>query len=217
MMPDKDGIETLHELKAQSDNPNLNTPIICLTANAISGAREQYIAEGFNDYLTKPINPDKLEEMLLNYLPTDKVNRALTESVEQIKKPHLNIAMGLEHSNGEEDIYRSIVELFCNLKSEKQGKIRAAFEKSDWKNYTIFVHGLKSTALSIGGELVGQVAKDLEAAGKILMDANSSESAKRDAEEYIQSHHDKAMKLYDELVEEANRYLDSATANKNQN
>ena len=73
MMVGKDGIETLHDLKADKDNPNLNTPTVCLTANAISGAREVYINAGFDDYLTKPIEPEALEKMLLHYLPGDKV------------------------------------------------------------------------------------------------------------------------------------------------
>ncbi|MCR5602558.1 MAG: response regulator [Lachnospiraceae bacterium] len=73
MMPEKDGIETLQELKADPDNPNWDTPYICLTANAISGAREEYIKAGFGDYLTKPVNTDELEEMLLKYLPEEKV------------------------------------------------------------------------------------------------------------------------------------------------
>ncbi len=73
MMPDKDGIETLHELKALSDNPNVSTPAICLTANAISGAREDYLNEGFDDYMTKPIDPEKLEDMLRAYLPPEKI------------------------------------------------------------------------------------------------------------------------------------------------
>ena len=73
MMPEKDGIETLQELKADPDNPNWDTPYICLTANAISGARDEYIKAGFGDYLTKPVNTDELEEMLLKYLPEEKV------------------------------------------------------------------------------------------------------------------------------------------------
>ena len=73
MMPEKDGVETLHELRAEADNPNLQTPTICLTANAISGAREQYLAAGFDDYLTKPIDSGKLEEMLVRYLPQGKL------------------------------------------------------------------------------------------------------------------------------------------------
>jgi CheY-like chemotaxis protein len=73
MMPDKDGIETLHELKEDPTGTNWDTPYICLTANAISGAREEYIKAGFDDYLTKPINTDELEYMLIRYLPKEKI------------------------------------------------------------------------------------------------------------------------------------------------
>ena len=73
MMPVMDGIETLKELREKyPDNPNADTPIVCLTANAISGAKETYMEAGFTDYLTKPINPVKLEEMIYSYLPEDK-------------------------------------------------------------------------------------------------------------------------------------------------
>jgi CheY-like chemotaxis protein len=74
MMPDKDGIETLKEMKACTDTPNQKTPVICLTANAISGMREMYMEAGFDDYLTKPIDTGKLENMLLSYLPEDLIN-----------------------------------------------------------------------------------------------------------------------------------------------
>ena len=73
MMPGKDGTETLHELRDRKSGPNLNTPIICLTADAISGAREQYISAGFTDYLTKPIYPELLEKMLIEMLPKEKI------------------------------------------------------------------------------------------------------------------------------------------------
>ncbi len=73
MMPDKDGIETLHELRALSDNPNVSTPAICLTANAIAGAREDYLKEGFDGYMTKPIDPEMLEDMLREYIPDEKI------------------------------------------------------------------------------------------------------------------------------------------------
>ncbi len=73
MMPDKDGIETLKEMKTITDTSNILTPVICLTANAISGMREMYKNAGFDDYLTKPIDVEKLEVMLLQYLPKDKV------------------------------------------------------------------------------------------------------------------------------------------------
>ncbi|MBQ1855783.1 MAG: response regulator, partial [Anaerovibrio sp.] len=76
MMPGKDGIETLHELREHNGNINQNTVAVCLTANAISGSRERYIEEGFSDYLTKPIDSGKLEDMLINYLPKEKIGKA---------------------------------------------------------------------------------------------------------------------------------------------
>ena len=73
MMPGKNGIETLHELRSQPDNPNLNTPVVCLTADAVSGAREEFISAGFSDYLTKPIDTSLLEDILIELLPAEKV------------------------------------------------------------------------------------------------------------------------------------------------
>ena len=74
-MPGIDGVETLRRLKEMPGNLTQAIPVIALTANAVSGAREEYIAAGFTDYLTKPINSVKLEEMMLKYLPPEKVVR----------------------------------------------------------------------------------------------------------------------------------------------
>ena len=220
MMPDKDGIETLQELRTQKANPNCHTIAVCLTANAISGAREKYIAAGFDNYLTKPLNPDKLEEMLLSYLPKEKVAEISSDNVEaaiQSDPPptsykHMNIATGLEYSGGMEDMFRSVLEIFCTLKDENKAKIQNAFEQRNWKNYTIFVHSLKSTSLSVGGEKCSALAKELEKAGNVLKNSNSSESDKHKAEEYIKSHHAEVMELYEELVEENKRYLNEGTS-----
>ncbi len=73
MMPKKNGIETLHELKAQTDNPNADTPTICLTANAVRGAKEECINAGFDGYISKPIDPDELEEIIFRFLPKEKI------------------------------------------------------------------------------------------------------------------------------------------------
>ena len=72
-MPHTDGIQAMNMIRAQHGGSNQETPIICLTADAVSGARERYIAAGFVDYLTKPVESDKLETMLRQYLPQSKV------------------------------------------------------------------------------------------------------------------------------------------------
>jgi len=67
MMPEPDGIQTLHLMRDDTDNLNQATEVIVLTANAIAGMKEQYLEEGFSDYLSKPVDPDKLEKMIMKY------------------------------------------------------------------------------------------------------------------------------------------------------
>lgn len=65
MMPKMSGVQTLQKLK---ELPNYNIPTVALTANALSGMREQYIAKGFDDYLAKPIEKEELDKILAKYL-----------------------------------------------------------------------------------------------------------------------------------------------------
>ncbi len=67
MMPEMDGIETLHAIKEDASMDVMNTVFVALTANALTGVRESYLAEGFDDYLSKPIDPMELEEMVERY------------------------------------------------------------------------------------------------------------------------------------------------------
>ena len=80
MMPEMDGIETLHQIQACKDNPNSQTAVIMLTANAIAGVKEEYLADGFCDYLSKPFRGSELEQMIIKYLPA----KLLTQNIERI-------------------------------------------------------------------------------------------------------------------------------------
>ena len=72
-MPEMDGEETLKVIKSHEEGPNIGTPVICLTADAVVGARERYLSKGFDDYLTKPIDSTSLEKMLKKYIPSEKI------------------------------------------------------------------------------------------------------------------------------------------------
>ena len=248
MMPSLDGIQTLKMAQKMEENKSRGVPTIALTANAISGAKEMFLREGFTDYLSKPIDTVALEKMLMEYLPIEKLhapdstdskaqddeavntdsqwteessesdpqqNEELIENTSQEKADYkyLNVELGLQYSAGMEDMYRNILEMFCNLKDDKKAKLQEAFDKEDWNNYTTFVHALKSTSLSIGGEKTSGVAKDLEMAGKMCISEVTSELEKHEGAEYIKEHHAEAMELYDALVEDGRRYL--AANNKN--
>jgi len=68
MMPEMDGIETLHRIREDEESVNRETPVIMLTANAIEGIKEQYMHEGFDEYLSKPVNFNPLKDMIVKFL-----------------------------------------------------------------------------------------------------------------------------------------------------
>lgn len=73
MMPGLDGIETLHAMDDLKGNLNYGVPVIALTANAVAGAKDMYLSEGFDAFLSKPINYDNLEKMIIHYIPKSKI------------------------------------------------------------------------------------------------------------------------------------------------
>lgn len=68
MMPEMDGIETLHKMREDDSAINVETPVVMLTANAIEGVKEQYFEEGFDDYLSKPVNFMILKDTILKFI-----------------------------------------------------------------------------------------------------------------------------------------------------
>ncbi|MBO4915970.1 MAG: response regulator, partial [Oscillospiraceae bacterium] len=172
MMPEKDGIETLHELRAREKDPNRETPTVCLTANAISGAREKYLAEGFDDYLTKPIDSARLEEMLMQYLPKEKLREAQEDAAAEAPEAAsfaqgvdgLDAAAGIANC-GSEEAFRGAAELFYRSLGADAEAIEGFWHGGDLKNYTVRVHALKSAARTIGAAELSEKAKAMEAAG----------------------------------------------------
>ena len=198
MMPKKDGIETLHELRSQAGGPNIDTPAVCLTANAITGAREQYIEAGFDDYLTKPIDSGKLEETLLAYLPKEKIQAADdTEAdntgAQEIEIPEIlaplrgqdwiDLPRGIKNS-GSPEAYLPLLKIFYVSLDETPDEIEGYYREENWKDYTIKVHALKSSARLIGATTFGEEAQLLENAGK----AGDID--------YIRAHHEAFMAKY---------------------
>ena len=82
MMPGMDGVQTLEQMKAMPDSLNKDTPVIMLTANALTGMREEYLKLGFRDYLAKPIQGNRLEKLLIKYLPSEKVSMQKEETAQ---------------------------------------------------------------------------------------------------------------------------------------
>ena len=77
MMPEMDGMETMSRMKQMQDNRCADTPVIMLTANAIMGARENYLAAGFDDFLAKPIEQEKLDKIMIQWMPPEKIRSSV--------------------------------------------------------------------------------------------------------------------------------------------
>lgn len=211
MMPEMDGVETLSRLK-QSENPCKNVPAIALTANAIVGAREEYLKAGFADYLSKPIEGSQLEIMLLKYIPQDKIHYEHPENESNRKQPtaneptaqsYINKALGLQYCSGSKEFYAEVLALYCSSCEDEIAKMQNALKAEDWKKYTVYVHGLKSTSMNIGAEQLSTAAKELEFAGKSITESDNG----REGKTYIREHHEAVMELYRATVLEGEKLL----------
>ena len=329
MMPDMDGIETLHQIQ-ENCFLNVNTPKIVLTANAITGVREFYLKEGFDDYLSKPVDGDELENMIYKFLPSeliiyqDKVEkndiskleggdfalkvfmhnllevyiinlnddtcqflkevhdeagdgvytsglyskymRSLIEkgyvkkedvvsyldycnvdnlkevvtnqhenrlfsymrkldgeyrlvtmrvgatkdftnenamilcTVELVEKitrnheidfaellagiPEIDYEQGIKYATSE-DIYKKVLKIFCEGAKDKANELTTFIEDEDLASFTIHIHGLKSSAKTIGLNHLSEMAKELELAGK----ENNLELIKQKLEAFLKEYH----------------------------
>ena len=181
MMPDMDGVETLSHMR--ESGKNTDTPAVALTANAVSGAREMYLDAGFNDYLSKPVDGMRLEKLLFNLIPDDKLkepesdgnvvpeadpepdkdNTTLPDWISEL--PGVNVSDGIMNCGSEEG-YLSVLCVFHQTAECKADEIENAYKNKDIENYTIKVHALKSSARIIGVKKLSELARSLEEAGK---------------------------------------------------
>ncbi len=179
-MPEMDGIQTFHAMEEIEDNPNKDTPVVALTANAISGSREMYLSEGFANYMSKPVDPGKLEEMILLYLPKELVTKSSDEAFvasgpdsdeeeknafqDLLKISGVDISAAIERC-GSAVLARDVMEDFWLAIDERSGAIERYLNEKDIKNYTIYVHGLKSSARAVGALDLSDKAEYLENCG----------------------------------------------------
>ncbi|MCR5402963.1 MAG: response regulator [Butyrivibrio sp.] len=175
-MPGKDGIETLQEIKKDSAIDS-TMPIIALTANAVSGSRDMYLSAGFTDYLSKPIDTSVLEEMMIRFLPKEKVQK--TDANENAKSdggrtdviPDIilgcrlfEIRKGIKNCGSQESLMDTL-EAYFESADDNINKISEYYKSGNIKDYTTKVHALKSSSYIVGLEEIGDAAQELEKAG----------------------------------------------------
>lgn len=178
MMPEMDGVETFEVMRGMDDNLCKDTPVIILTANAVVGAKEFYLKSGFDDFISKPVDPIKLEKMVRAKLSDDIVTEGAfepEEDEEHMKIDELPIINGIDWSYGkshfkeEEPMFHAINMFYNSIKSDME-ELNTYFEEIDTEigldRYRIKVHSMKSSASLIGIVQLSGMAMELEAAAR---------------------------------------------------
>jgi signal transduction histidine kinase/DNA-binding NarL/FixJ family response regulator len=174
MMPDVDGIEVTRRIRAMEGDRFQKTPIIALSANAVTGAKEAFIAAGMNDFISKPIIAERLNQVLLKYLPPEKILRleherkvgplaSASESVEKAE-PVIDRKKGLSHSADSDTLYRQLLRDFVKNQKNAYAQITDGLAAGDIKLSHRLAHTLKSTSRMIGAEKLGEAAFAVEKA-----------------------------------------------------
>lgn len=215
MMPEMDGIEMLQHVKTMDGGIYKDIPAVAITANALSGAKQTYLDAGFCGYLSKPIDPERFEQIIKDNLPQEYVTECgdgngdtATEGqetdgtpdpkqAEEWSIPGIDIAKALSYIGGSRELYISLLRTYLDGSEERIRKLEECKNKEDIFNYDITIHGLKGISASIGADSMAAAAAGLEEACKDPQTAMA----------YIQINHDQAVSQYRELLEQIKKWL----------
>jgi CheY-like chemotaxis protein len=173
-MPEMDGFQATAALRAREQSTGIHLPIIAMTANAMPGDRERCLAAGMDAYVSKPIQAEALFSAL-EALSRSAHDRAELESpqtsqmgeqefmrTEQDPDRILNCVEGLGHLEGDEELYREVLELFKEDAPRLMEQLQDALQVSDLATVERQAHTLKSTAANIGANGVREAALEVE-------------------------------------------------------
>lgn len=234
MMPGMDGVETLHHIREKNGKFFQKVPVVALTANAIGGAREMFLSEGFQDFVAKPVEVSTLERVLRRFIPEERIiiktaeeteaevyrnsathnnnftdgnNAGNSNSNKGKRQGLIDIQTGINYSGGVYEDYIDVIRLYYKSGLEKKQQIQELFEAGEWNDYTIMVHALKSTSLGIGAKELSEMAKEQEKAGK----ENNTE--------YLLANHDRLMDAYGMVLDEiasSKEFIPDGTGSKDE-
>lgn len=197
MMPGMDGVQAMKRIRENAARLKQEICMVALTANAISTAREMFMSEGFDGFISKPIEVNELERVLKGILPSTFIvytrekrkdkkkaaaqqpNDAPKDSLTKIQDLGIDTAFGMDYCGGDKDFYFELLLDYADNYEDKINVIKGYLKDDDIRNYEIRVHGVKSTSKLIGAMDLSEKARLLESAAKNgdknYIDANHGE------------------------------------------
>ncbi len=199
MMPGMDGVEAMKRIRTEASRKHEEFPIVALTANAVSSAKEMFIREGFDGFVSKPIEQEELERVLKRVLPVSAITYEKTvekdvsegganKALDALKELGIDTENGLRYCQNDRGFYKSLVIQFATESMTKKVDMERYFESGELGNYAILVHALKSTAKMIGAMELSEKARLLEDAAK------TGDSA------YIEKNHEDMFMRYENIT-----------------
>lgn len=215
MMPGMDGIETMRRIRSDGQGVWKSVPMVALTANAGSTARESFRMAGFDGFVAKPIDLPELERVMRSVLPKNVISFEDTPRVRPKRgtggekaapaanaapaKPEdeyaplraagVDIRQGLRYCQDDDEFYRTLLLQFASEAGAKRAELDAFGADADLPSYAIRIHALKSTAKMIGANALSEQARALE------------EASKGGDAEAVAAGHPAAMAAYDALTD----------------
>ncbi len=192
MMPELDGVETTRLIRRMYPDYK-ETPIIALSANAISGVKEMFLSEGMNDFVAKPIELRLFNAAVKRWLPQEKIKKL---SIDELKHKNRKVAIENVEAIGDLDVdaamkllgtkalYMNVLSDYLKSIEKKAATIEDLYNRMDVVPYTVEVHALKSASRQIGAMELGQMAEDLENAGKEVNISFIKENTEKLLEKY---------------------------------
>jgi len=176
MMPEMDGIETVSEIRKLGPEQE-DLPIVALTANAILGAKEMFLMNGFDGFVAKPINTNELTSVMLQFIPPEKVMEATVNNKNNEESSagfldvmksisEINTDIGLNRVSGVLKLYYDTLKSFYKKLLNECIKMEECLNGGDLHDFSIKVHGMKSVLATIGAMNLSQSAYELETASK---------------------------------------------------
>jgi signal transduction histidine kinase/DNA-binding response OmpR family regulator len=178
MMPVMDGVEATLTIRNWPEDKFQDLPIIALTANAVSGMKEMYLSNGFNDYISKPIDPAKLDTILKRWIPSSKrqyinINTNLDNQSELNNNDNqaldiygVDIQSALTRVGGSIDRYRELLKIFRREVEENSKLLEKEPDNLSLPAFTTLVHGFKSALANIGAVNLSNYAQSLETSAR---------------------------------------------------
>ena len=175
MMPEMDGIETTKIIREMG----IEIPVVALTANVVTGAKDMLLASGMNDFISKPIIKTSLINLLKNRIPPEKQitpgrenvffdenenvdDREFWDRINKIKG--LSVKTGLERVSGQWEVYEKSLKLMIKEIEKSNNNLNYFLASNDLRNFSVEIHSMKGSLANIGVMDLFTEARDLETA-----------------------------------------------------